>query len=517
MNTMGYTVTSISADQDRITIRGRCEGAQGAALPELSVYEFAPYEPDPQYTDKAPVEHVVFEPDADGFALTLDRISRGRDRIYSRYRVGARNMDDSGVDLLGGVCYVTEIQTSAYDYPFPTSDTIKGLQVNMVDDAIKLGVGHAALNLNLPTIMRPAKTDQTLTHTVDGREYYFDQAYMNRFDQRVMELSDNGIVVTLILLNSARWDGVEVAPELSKALMHPDYDPEGRISAFNVLTEDGLAHYRAFCGFVGERYTRPDARYGRACGFIIGNEVDAQWIWCNAGTKTVEQYVREYATAVRTMFTAARTRYARARVYISLTHHWAISHCDDPKRCYQGREVIEELNRICQVEGDFDWSVAYHPYPQDLAHSDFWNDDTAIDSFDTPRITFKNIHILLDYMAQPHLCFNGRLRHIILSEQGFHSDETEAGEQLQAAAYAYAFWKIAQLPGIESFILHAHVDNRDEFDLNLGLWRRDKSSSLPSQPGSPKPIYDVFRDIDGPKRDEWIAWAKAIVGEDNWK
>ena len=89
-------------------------------------------------------------------------------------------------------------------------------------------------------------------------------------------------------------DGIEIYPELRETLFHPDYDPEGRISAFNVLTAEGLAHYKAFVEFVAERYTRPDARYGRACGYIIGNEVDAQWTWCNAGEKTVEQYVREH-------------------------------------------------------------------------------------------------------------------------------------------------------------------------------------------------------------------------------
>jgi hypothetical protein len=116
-------------------------------------------------------------------------------------------------------------------------------------------------------------------------------------------------------------------------------------------------------------------------------------------------------------------------------------------------------------------------------------------------------------MGQAHLLYEGKQRHIILSEQGFHSDETEEGEQLQAAAYAYAYWKVARLPAIESFILHAHVDNRDEFDLNLGIRRRDKTSPSANEPGDPKPSYYVFKDIDGPRQEELIAWAKTIVGE----
>ncbi|MGC9469064.1 MAG: DUF5722 domain-containing protein [Anaerolineae bacterium] len=506
-------VTSISAQQDQIVIRGHCD-------PEavLRVYEVAPYEFRPDPVTRSPVAEVAEDVGAEGFTLTLDRFAEGRDRLYRGFRVGVASETGAPVEFLDGVRYVNELSTiAAYDYPYPASETIKGLQIRMVDDGVALGVGHAALNLNLPTIARAAPSDQTITYVSDGREYYFDEPYLRRFDQRVKELSDHGIVVTLILLNSIRWDNIEIDPELRHVLLHPDYDTEGRISAFNVLTKQGLAHYRAFCEFVAERYTRPDETYGRACGYIIGNEVDAQWIWCNAGEKTVEQYVREYATAVRTMFYAARKHYAHARVYLSLTHHWAMRHQDNPLRFYPGRDVIEEFNRLCQKEGDFDWSLAYHPYPQDLFHADFWNDDTAIDSFDTPRITFRNLDILTRYMSQPHLTYGGRLRHIILSEQGFHSDETEESEELQAAAYAFAYWKVEQNPDIESFILHAHVDNRDEFDLNLGLWRRDKSSPLGNAPGSPKPIYAVFRDIDGPKHDEIIAWAKGVVGEENWR
>jgi hypothetical protein len=422
----------------------------------------------------------------------------------------------AGGPLFDGPCFVTEQhEPSAADYPYPTSSTIKGLQVHVVEDAITLGVGHAALNLNQPTIMRPAPTETTITYELDGREYYFDGEYLARYDQRLKELSDNGIVVSLILLNSPVWDQIEIYPELRETLFHPDYDPEGRISAFNVLTPEGLAHYKAFVEFVAERYTRPDERYGRACGYIIGNEVDAQWTWCNGGEKTVEQYVREHGLAMRVAFYAARKHYARARVYLSLTHYWTATHQDNPLRYYAGRDGVETLNRIYQAEGDWPWSLAFHPYPEDLFHPDFWNDKTPTDALDTPRITFKNIEVLPRYMGQARLLYEGKQRHIILSEQGFHSDETEEGEQLQAAAYAYAYYKISRLPTIESFILHAHVDNRDEFDLNLGIRRRDKSSPSASAPGEPKPAYDVFRDIDGPRQEELYAWAKTIVG-DKW-
>ncbi|NLY60661.1 MAG: hypothetical protein GX054_04090 [Clostridiales bacterium] len=450
------------------------------------------------------------------FLITINRYDRDRDRIYSPFKLEMRLGQDEFIPI-DGPCYVTELLDIAlYNYDYPTSHTIKGLQVNMVYDAIKLGIGHAALNLNLPNIMISRDLGDSIPYSMDGEIFYFDRQEVEDFDRRVKELSDNGIVVNLILLNSRKWAGRTIDPHLEEELIHPDYDPEGFISAFNVVTERGLKRYKAFVEFVAERYTRPDQLYGRACGYIIGNEVNSQGVWSNAGDKTVKEYMEEYCIALRTAYFAARKKYSQARVYISLDHFWTLTHQKNPQRFYKGKDVIDILNNICHRDGNFDWGVAYHPYPENLFHADFWNDKTAIASFETGRITFKNIEILPQYLSQQEYRYKGRIRHIILSEQGFHSDENEESEMLQAAAYCLAYRKIAKIPGIESFILHAHVDNRDEFGLNLGLWRRDKSSDKPSQPGSPKPIYYVFKDIDGPKGEEVCLFAKEIVGEEYW-
>jgi Family of unknown function (DUF5722) len=195
------------------------------------------------------------------------------------------------------------------------------------------------------------------------------------------------------------------------------------------------------------------------------------------------------------------------------TSRWTTSgtFADQPLRYYRGRDIVDGLAARCASGGDFDWSVAFHPYPEDLSKADFWNDGSATDAFETPRITFKNLEQLPAYLDQPRLRYQGRRRAIILSEQGFHSEPTPEGEEVQAAAYALAYEKVARTEGIESFILHAHVDHRDEFDLNLGLWRRDPESADPNAPGSPKPIHAVFRDIDGPRQAELVAWARSVA------
>ena len=512
-------VEAITVDKNHIQIQGTC-GSDTPARITLYLFEFKAYEVVTALDDRAPVATTFLQLDQHtDFTLSIPRFEEGRDRLYSRFMVQWHWPDNSAdTEFLPGVCYVTDMRgISAYDYPYPQAHTIKGLQVRDATDAIHLGIGHAALNLNQPTIMRPSAGKSTITYTMDGQDFYFDEAYLFQFDRQVKELSDNNVIVYLILLNSRQWDNITVDPTMETTLLHPDYDPEGFISAFNVVTEDGFAHYKAFVEFVADRYSRPDNKYGRVSGYIIGNEVDAQWIWCNAGEKTVEDYMQEYALAVRTAFYAARKQYSRARVYISLTHHWTMPHTQNPLHTYRARDIVEIMNRMSVSKGNFDWSIAYHPYPEDLMIASFWDNENASDSFDTPLITFKNIEILPTYLSQSHLLYDERMRHLILSEQGLNSLETDESERIQAAAYALAYWKIERTKVIEAFIYHAHVDHRDEFDLNLGIRRRDKASDSPNAPGEPKPVYAIFKDIDSPKQADILEAAKVVIGETTWQ
>src|SRR5262245_53336298 len=43
--------------------------------------------------------------------------------------------------------------SSHYNEPYPTAPSKKGLQVELVDDALALGVKHAALNFNLSQLI----------------------------------------------------------------------------------------------------------------------------------------------------------------------------------------------------------------------------------------------------------------------------------------------------------------------------------------------------------------------------
>jgi len=477
-------ITSIIANKNKIRLKLDAPLAPGA---EAWVVAFSPI----CQEELTPL--AMLTPEISDDTVTVDRYACDRDGLCFSY---ALMIDEEIVD---GVQYVTDIEESDRTFPYPEVDTKKGLQVVDYADAKELGVRHSAINVNEGDFLMPAYDEgNTIEFEHDGRTFYFRKSHVEKMDETFVGLSEIGCVITFILLNSPRWK-CDIDPDFWEIIKHPAYtgkaeDGTGLISAFNLVTEEGLAYYRAFIAFLVDRYTREDMAHGRVVGMTVGNEVDAGYMWCNSGEMCMEWYMREYATALRVTWQTAADIYANMRVYISIDHFWTASADDNqPLRYYKTRDMLVYLNEIATAEGQIPWHIAHHPYPEDLNFPDFWNDKAATPDDDAPIITFKNLEVLARFIYRPDMLYRGERRRIILSEQGFNSHWTPESEVLQACAYGRAYRKVMEIPEIDSFILHAHHDNAFEFGLNLGLWRRKKEG-----PGmeAPKPMYYVFKAID---------------------
>ncbi len=499
---MSISVKTISASATDIHIRLSAPVFAEAAIAVLPFPALAAEE-------IAPLGSIT--PTVSGDTLTIPRYACGRDGLCFAYVV---RVDD---ELCDGVQFVEALESPARTEPYPVVDTKKGLQIVDTADAASLGVKHSAINVNQGDFLMPAPVEgDTIEFIHDGRIFYFRRSHVERMDKVFRDLTDIGCVVSFILLNSPHWR-CDIDPVFwHDVLMHPDYTGKGSdkaatdgssegtglISMFNLVTEEGLAHYRAFVAFLADRYTREDRAYGRVVGMIVGNEVDAGYIWCNAGEMSLEDYTAAYTNALRVTWQTAADIYAHMRIYISLDHFWNSAVDDNqPLRYYNVRNMLVCLNELGRTDGQFPWHIAYHPYPQDLRYPDFWNDTLATPDNDAPIVTFKNLEVLARFTYREEFLYNGERRRIILSEQGFNSHWTEESEILQAVAYGRAYRKIMEIPEIDSFILHAHHDNRGEFGLNLGLWRRYPDRQ---EMQAPKPIYAVFKAID--QKDERGVW-----------
>jgi uncharacterized ParB-like nuclease family protein len=509
-------VTSVAATTSRIVVSGHLAAGADPAGTSLSLYALDPSQDDSAYSSLTPVARMDAPLAGTSFRISAPRYREAADGYFDKYLVVASG--PAGSQPLGAAQYVSSADFPAqYSYPYPQGWDKKGISaVQMTDDAETLGASSSAVNVAVNQIMLAKDLDpaDTITFWSDGQPYYFSKAAVTSLDAQLSVLTRDRIYPYLILLITPGDPANSAGPELR----FPGADPSANIDAFNTQTATGVAYVTAAARFLASRYLRADARYGQAAGFIVGNEVDSAWIWQNMGQQTLSGFLEYYARAVRIFYQAARLEYARPRVYISLDHEWSVPYeTGQPLEYYPGKDVVDGLAALTRAEGDFPWDIAYHPYPQNLADPAFWNDTQATDSPDTQLITFKNLQVLPQYLRQPSVTYAGQPRRVILSEQGFNTpDDSEQSQLLQAAAFAYAYYKVRFLSGIDAFLYYRHVDNQGEGGLRLGLWTWDPNVPEAGAPGTPKYIYNVYRYIDTSRSLRVTNFALPIIGIKSW-
>jgi uncharacterized protein DUF5722 len=376
---------------------------------------------------------------------------------------------------------------------FPTPLNVKGLQVQMVEDALALGIQHAGINVNLTALYGPQSK-------VEAGEFVWNEGYLASLDRQIKPLSDQGVLVYLIIIAYPSKN-----PAVDAVVLHPGHRQDYKFSVGAVNTTNGFLD--AVMGMLAERWSGGQPEHGRVRGWIIGNEVNSHFLWDNMGAVPLETAASEYEKAFRIAHTAIRRCSLNARTYLSFDHHWSSSmHNVSPQEATPGRDFLDTFARLVRERGDFDWNVAWHPYPEDLGNPRAWADKTVTHDDNTNKVTFKNLEVLPKHLEKAELLFHGKPRRIILSEQGFHTLLTPDGEQLQAAAYAYAWEKVQTLPTIDAFIYHRHVDHAHEGGLRLGLWRNAPNSV--ADPHSKKLIYELFKKAG---TTDWRAAADALL------
>ncbi len=404
-------------------------------------------------------------------------------------------------------CGVSILCAAPDDTPFPTPPHIKGLQVQMADDALALGVHHAAINVNITALL------ERVDASSGGTNFVFNEGYLQSLDRQIKPLSDQGAVVYAILLAYPSKDPVKDAVTVH-AQAKRDYSYS--VGAFNTATELGCQYLSAVGSLLAKRWSGSLAtQHGRVWGWIVGNEVNSHFLWYNLGRAPLAGAVVEYEKAFRILHSAVRQHSAQGRLYVSFDHHWAVAmHGVSAEEAVPGKAFLDAFAQQVKRGGDLDWHVAWHPYPEDLGNPRAWADKSVTRDESTPKVTFKNLEVLCRYLERPELAWQGKPRRLILSEQGFHTLATPEGETLQAAAYAYAWEKCRRLPLVDAFIYHRHVDHAHEGGLRLGLWT-NRTGSV-ADPEKKKPVYDVFLKAGTPAWKDAAQFALPICGFSDW-
>lgn len=444
-------------------------------------------------------------------AVRRMRIENGNsyDRLLSRWAIVQKNGDQ--YELLSQARYADEVKPRA-TLPEEKPRNKKGLGgVHLgypITDFDELGIAAATVNIVLNHLFSTTPREGFSPTQFAGKTYFVNDGEIERFDKLFAETSKRKIVVSAIILIGQAGDA---APgSFRRLIAHPDADPSGIFAMPNVSDEDGLEAYAMALNFLAQRYSRPDSKFGRIHHWIMHNEVNAGWVWTNAGEKTPLLYMDLYHKSMRLMHLIARQYDPHAQVFISLEHHWQSPN----SRIYAGRELLELLGDFSKAEGNFDWALAYHPYPQNLFKPRVWEDNEVKFSFDTPKFTFKNLEVLDAWMKQPRMMYSGKPRTVHLTEQGLNSpDYSQKSLQDQAAGMAYTWQKLSGLSTIGVFHYHNWVDNRGEGGLRIGLRRFPDDKE---EPLGKKPIWFVYQALETDKEETAIAFAKPIIGIQDW-
>ena len=400
---------------------------------------------------------------------------------------------------LGGVLLAEPDRT-----PYPTTPSAKGLQVQMVPDALELGIHHANLNIRLNALLAPEKEAKPgqLTASADGFTFVINQNYVGSLDRQIKPMSDKGVVVSLIVTTSRSPD-----ERIRKLTVHPKADPsKGITMASDTVTPEGRACYKALTEFIARRWSAADAPHGRVWGWIISNEVNSHHEWHQMGPASVEEVAAQYEDQSRLAWESLRRHSANARIYLSLEHHWTAKGHKDPLQACPGRTLLELFAKRARERGDFDWNLAFHPYPSNLRDPRTWLDKVTFDD-NTPKVTFKNLEVLTKKLAATEMLYAGKARRLSFTEQGFDLPRRPEGLAEQTAAYAYAWEKVVRLgDSVDAFHYHRHVDHSLENGLRFGLWS-NKPGTI-AEPDQKRPIWHLLKAANTP---EWKAAAEPYL------
>lgn len=502
--------SALITNNTKVEINGNLTGDNTADNNKLYLFELKAYEDNlGSRTD------YISELDRNTTIKTSIDLLEGQEntRLYSKFLIAIKK--NNKYYPISNAIYITNSgEIAKSKLPYQDANSKKGLLIdmNMISDAFELGVKHAIVNFNLDQIL-----GEGIDYTYEGKTYHFNKNAIATYDTTVSTFSNKSMQVTAVVVNS--WNNTH------KELMYPNVVKNNTAIyyGFNAKTKEGVETTRAIASFLAERYSGDNYNYGRVSNWVIGNEINNNENWNYMGPMDVEKYSKEFARSFRVFYTAIKAKSKNARLFFSVDYDWNYPKANKLK--YRAKQVIDLISENINTEGNIDWNLAYHPYPLPLTSANFWDDvNTGQIKQDetTAIINFANLHVLTDYLKGANFRdTSGKVRRVILSEQGFTSKSPDKAEDkdLQAAAFAYAYYIAVSDPYIDSFILSRQVDHPVETrdSLYFGLWNTDPAVTDKSKATDRKKIWAVFKNIDS--RTQTLSqteFAKKIIGINKW-
>lgn len=443
--------------------------------------------------DKEPIAR-IYKGDDTSFTVDLNK-GAADTRLFSKFTVAVKQ-NDRYVSI-SHPSYITNPGGCAgYSYGGMQHNSIKGILPDplRIGELADLGVNYCTYNIPLNHILVPSGG---IAYSYGGVTYHFNAAIMNDYDNLFKKLNNMGIDVAAIILNNA-------SPSAYPEITHPQArsGSSAPYYMFNASDESGVKALAAIGSFLAGRYS--GSGHGNVSMWIIANEVNARREYNYMAKTDVGTYTAAFTRAFRVFYNAIKSQNSAAKVYIPIDQRWTYN--TEKTGDYDAKDVLDIFASSINDYGNIDWGLAAHPYSFPNGNTAFWKSSKYVThSYSTPCITMENIEVLTNYMQESAMRdTSGNVRSIILSEMGYSST---SGQDVQAAAFAYAYTKMEKNGYIDALMLSRQTDAGDEIAA-LGL-----ALGLQTTGGGKKHIWNVFKYIDTNKRSEVISFAYNIVGK----
>lgn len=438
------------------------------------------------------------------FSVPLERKTPSC-HLYDKFQVAV--LQSGAFVPVTGSRYITNPEVLCGYSPQRKNNGKKGLILdgakigNGNTEAPALGVQQAAYNINLEDVIGG---NGGVVYEYNGKVYHYDSSYLSQYDHCARTCTEQGMGVTMVLLNPYK-PGQEfmISPYSRPGMGKANY------YMMNTSEDQGLENLEAVVSYLAYRYNGQNG-FGQVDNWVIGNEINAKNAWNHTDVSDLMTYAQLYADELRVCYTAIKTRNANATVCCSVDQNWTYIH--NPSY-FSARSFLEAMNACICAQGNFDWALAQHPYNYPLTWTSFWTPKDAQaasmiqHSIDSPYISMENIEQLTDYMGQAAMLnTKGAVRPILLTEVGYSSTQ---GEEAQAAAIVYAYQRAATNRYINMIVFNRQTDAADEVagGLSVGLTRQD---------GSRKLAFEFYQQMNGPAADAYIQRAASYMGIGDW-
>lgn len=404
---------------------------------------------------------------------------KGNHLIQGKYALAVKK--GKSYFIISGSSFVKNPEAAAtYTAAFPSTTSKKGLQGSLDTD---LGIQHTFLNMNLNDVIAGG----SYAYRYNGKTYHFNDPY----GSFISSANQNGMTVTGQLM--LRYPGSSYS-----YLLYGTKSATSKTGyyAMNAQSKKARETLEAAFSFLAERYSTEDCHLDN---WILGNEVNIYPMWYYAGSTGKTAFMQNYADSYRILYYAVRSNYKNARVFICTDHTW-INRCGD----WGAKPFMDAFNsEIKSQNKNIKWNLAYHAYPAILTRSATWNDSHTKNSLDSDFVSPRNLDVMTNYVKKNF----GSDTHILLSEQGFTSN---SGQDVQAAAIAYTYYKAEFNPMIDAVIFRSVQDEASEVSqgLSFGLYTAD---------GKKKPAYNVFKYMDTPQYAKYTKACLKTIGISSWK